>query len=577
VTEARQDDAPDARDDAVHADGYSVFDALRSLCAVGLALGGFTAAGALALCVYTRLYPELDAIQRPLGLILRVGLFGLVTAFSAWGLWRLREKTPGLPPVFHPQPITHRAKLALAALCCLGLTLLGYNLPNYPWAAPDEVHHLNVARNLALHGSYASGHPEMGLNYFDSFDSVGPTVIGPVALAFNVLGVSLEGARAVMVAYFLLLAGTTFFVARLFFGTWPGVAATALLLGTFSSIYLGRTLYGEVPAYAWLLLGLLAWQRALGQPGASAWGVLAGTLIAFAVLTKTIIILVAFSAAAAWAYDRTTFRDIRGAHVALPLLGGALVFGAWGLVQYVHGPEGATDTGGVLDIYQHYLLFGVGGMPFAVTNSVFLNPVAHAVWLLVAIASAPLAFRVRYRPAAVVLYLYALFLLYWWFFFTPGQLHRYLWNAYAILAIFAAPWLVQFVRLAVDPTKGRRTRALCLAAALLLLGPGVRWVAMQGVEVATRDEMAADRALATAIDGLPPEYRLATTSGRIPGLLNFFSDRAVAGGESVPGLLAEFDVVVVPDSPELRKFLPPDTHLKPAGHFVLLSTAKPLE
>lgn len=556
--------------------GFSRYDTARALATLGLVFSSFTFVASLTLWFYTRSQPEFDAIRLPGGLALRAGLFGGLSAAFAVSLWGLRTGEPVIPLLRLPRPVPAGALWALGVLLLLTTLLLSYRLSNYPWTAPDEVHHLVVAKNLALYGSYASGHPDTGLTYFDSFDSVGPTVIGPIAILFRLFGVSLGVARGVMVAYFLLLCVATFMFARRSFGAWPGVAAVALLVGTFSSIYLGRTLYGEVAAHAWLLLGLLTWQRSLVQPGFSGWGVVAGVLLAFAVLTKTIIILVAFSAAAAWVYDRVTFRAIGGGHVVAPILGGGIVLGLWEGFTRLHGAD-VTADGGMLAIYQHYLLFGISSLPHAFENSVAVNPIAHGVWLVVALGTVPLVFYRRYTPSSLVLFLYALFVLYWWFFFTPGQLHRYLWSAYAILALFSAPWLVSFARKAFMAGNRRRVRLLCCLAVAIILAPGLRWVALQSREIGTHDEQSANRDLVAAVEALPPDFRLATTSGRIPGLLNFFSDRAVETGESIPTLLLNYDVVLAPDSPEHRASLPSDTYLKSVGTFVLLSRTRPLE
>ncbi|MCF6284738.1 MAG: glycosyltransferase family 39 protein, partial [Candidatus Hydrogenedentes bacterium] len=259
---------------------FALWDGIRVLCTLGIVLGGFALAGSVVLVLYTRQHPELDAIQAPAGLLIRAGLFGVVTLLSGIVLWCIRLKTPyvALPPA-PVGKLSHRALISLLALLTIMVVLLGTHLDSYPWAAPDEVHHLNLARNVAVYGSYASGRPETGFQYFDSFDSVGPTVIGAIALAFKMAGVSLGVARTIMIAFFLLLCVAVFQFCRCLFGPWAGVASVGLLVGTFSSIYLGRTVYGEVPSFAYLLLGLLAWHRALKSPGFTVWALAAGALV----------------------------------------------------------------------------------------------------------------------------------------------------------------------------------------------------------------------------------------------------------------------------------------------------------
>ncbi len=576
MTEA-QPDAPLRPDtDVVGGVAFSRADGMRVLGTLGLVLGGFTFVASLILVLYTHQHPAQDVIQSPGGLLLRVVLFGGLTTLSGGVLWWYRELRPCDASHVPDQRISRGSWFVLLLLLALAALLLGLQLDRYPWAAPDEIHHLNVARNLAVHGAYASGNPESGFTYFDSFDSVGPTVLLPVALALKAGGASLVAGRFVMPFFFLMLCLAGFQFCRMLYGAWSGVAAVAFLLATFSSIYLGRTVYGEVPAFAFLLCGLITWHRALALPGWSGWGLATGLLMAAAVLSKTIVVLVIFSLAGAWAYDRVRHRQIRWAHIVTPALSGLALLLVWKGFQHFHGGESADD-GGVLTIYQHYLLFGISSTPFAIANSVVLNPVAHLGWLVIAVISVPLVFRQRYAPAAVALYLYALFMLYWWFFFTPGQLHRYLWNAYAILGLFAAPWLVTGVQYVMNTQQAKARRALCLVALVLLVGPGIRWVGLQAAEVVTKDEMADDWALLEAIEALPPTQQVGTTRGRLPGVVQFFTGRAIRSHDEVEELWPQCDVLILPDTPAHRARVPEGQRLNSAGGFVLLSTAKTTE
>ena len=306
------------------------------------------------------------------------------------------------------------------------------------------------------------------------------------------------------------------------------------------------------------------------------WGLFAGVLVACAILAKTIVVLVAFSFLGAWVYDRVTHQHIGWRPVVFPCIGGACVLGAWGLFQRFHG-TGEVEEGGVLAIYQHYLLFGVSSVARAFEHAVLPHPLAHLAWLGVLIATVPVLFRHRPDPPAMVLYLYAVFLLYWWFCFTPGHLHRYLWNAYAILAIFGAPWLLMAGSsvLRRDTTTVHRTVAF---AVLLLLGwPGLHWIFLQTREIATNDEMALEYALVDAVLALPDSTRVATDVERLPGLLNFFGDRAIERGQDPVALLGHFDVVITGDTPALRASLPAGNVVQPAGSFVLLSNPQTTE
>lgn len=553
-------------------------DLIRALATIVLVCAAFTAVGSLILVGYTRANPSLDFIDDPGGLLLRLALFATLACGSAALLGRLRGASSAPVPI--SSDASPGATIALALVLLAVALLLGARTGIYPWAAPDEVHHLIVARNLAEHGAYASGHPDTGFKYFDSFDSVGPVVIGPVALAFKIFGTSLEVARCVMVAFFVGLCLATYGFVRGLFGTRAAVVAVALLVGTYSSIYLGRTLYGEVPAYFFLLLGLIAWRKALGNEASGrrsmAWGLLAGALVACAVLAKTIIVLVAFSFLGAWIYDRITHRRIGRRQVVFPCIGGAVVLAAWSLFQRWHGADQA-DSGGVLAIYQHYLLFGVSSVTGAFKHAIVPHPMAHLAWFGVMVATIPILFRHRHDPPAMVLYCYAIFMLYWWFFFTPGHLHRYLWNAYAILAIFGAPWLLWAVRYAMNQRLPRARRALAIIVVVMLAWPGLHWTLLQAREIATNDEMAPEYALVEAVKALPHSARIGTDVDRLPGLLNFFGERVIETGSDPVALLANVDVVITRDTPSLRAARPAMWRVQPAGDFVLLSSAQTTE
>ena len=405
-------------------------------------------------------------------------------------------------------------------------------------------------------------------------------------------------------AFFVGLCLATWAFTRGLFGHRASLASVALLLGTYSSIYLGRTLYGEVPAYLFLLLGLLAWRRALAPSSeqknrtdqsdptdqsegslaasghwthyTSLWGLLAGVFVGCAILAKTIIILVAFSFLGAWVYDRVTHRRIGWRQVVFPVIGGVLVLGCWTVFQRLHG-NGAAETGGVLAIYQHYLLFGVSSVAGAFDHAILPHPMAHLAWLGVMLATVPLLFRHRHDPPAIALYLYAIFLLYWWFFFTPGHLHRYLWNAYAILAIFAAPWLVHALEQVATSALSRLKRAVALGVVGMLAWPGLHWAFFQTKEIIFNEEMVPEHALIDAVMALPPATRIGTDVDRLPGLLNFFGDRVVETGPDSLALLGQFDKVITRDSPSLRAALPPGCGVQPSGNFVILSTPKTTE
>src|SRR5690606_6708543 len=106
-----------------------------------------------------------------------------------------------------------------------GVLLFLPRLNSYPYPEPDELHHLVVARNIAVYGEFASGQPPEPLVHFDPYDSVGPAVLVPVAASLKTAGVSLMAGRVSIVLSFLILFVLTI---RLFA---PLVGSTTALLG----------------------------------------------------------------------------------------------------------------------------------------------------------------------------------------------------------------------------------------------------------------------------------------------------------------------------------------------------------
>ena len=161
------------------------------------------------------------------GVALRALLAALVLGVALAGVWGLRGAAAA--PVAQTVDgaafgAVHAAGLGLV-LCLAALVLLP-RLAAYPWAAPDEVHHLGVAKNLAVHNAYASGSPEQGFHYFDPYDSVGPAVLAPVAGAFKLFGVSVGGARVVVACFFLALCAGLFLLAAPVLGPGAALAGT---------------------------------------------------------------------------------------------------------------------------------------------------------------------------------------------------------------------------------------------------------------------------------------------------------------------------------------------------------------
>ncbi|WP_448591647.1 ArnT family glycosyltransferase [Thermoflexus hugenholtzii] len=155
------------------------------------------------------------------------------------------------------------ARVLLVVMGGIGLSALAfYRLALYPPTWFDEGSHLHVPKALVRWGVYADYSSE-GFRFSGPILGVGPTVLLPIAGAFQVFGVDLWPARWVMAGYLLLTASLFFAMAR----RWvPGSgAAFATLWFVFArsldTVAYGRQVLGEVPAMAFLALGLIGWAR----------------------------------------------------------------------------------------------------------------------------------------------------------------------------------------------------------------------------------------------------------------------------------------------------------------------------
>jgi len=474
----------------------------------------------------------------------KAGAFAVIAAGALVLAYRRRD--PRLP--LEELPLESRkSSILLITLLVISATIFP-RLGAYPWAAPDEVHHLVVARNLATLGTYASGHPDYQLREFDTYDSVGPPVILPVALAFRVFGVAVATARSVMAMYFLLLCLAMIALLKPHLEC-DGIALSALFMtASFGSVYLGRTLYGEVPALFFLVAGLLAWRRALRLQARLGWGVVAGVAFGLAVLCKSILVLSAFAFLGALLYDLLTFRRIRLRHVFSPAAGLVLVFGVWWAVQTLSQHNVADSAGGTLGIYKHNLMFGLRSAPTALAKCMH-DPLSTILLILAMAAAVTNAFRRHYDPALTVLWFLAVFYTWWWVFFTPGVMPRYLWFSIAIAAVLV-PWMFDGIIKAIKKTPSRPGILITAASVLAMAGMVMVSIAAglngarESANAWTADEMRDEYALAEWLAAMPDDTAIAAT-WPVSGTLNFLANKPARVLESVPDPIPANQVCII--------------------------------
>jgi len=508
----------------------TLFWIVTSICA------GFTAVASLVLWVSFLRGGLEDDPALATRLLVKGVLFGALTVVAfrwirvqgrTWQRLRLANESKSETPT----DSQGRPLAGTLALFAIGLVVVPF-LGSYPHLEPDESHHLIVARNVAEYGVYGSGHPDVGFTWFDSYDSVGPPVILPVALALKAGGVSLFAGRVPMAAFFLLCCSAGYLVLRPLFGTPAAIAAMAIAAAAVGSAYLGRTLYGEAPAMLFLLAGLWFWRGSIFGNHAIRDGVLAGLCFGLMILTKVFMASVAWAFLGAFLYDRLTFRRIRLVHMILPGVCAAVPLLAWLAVQSAYGTDTAQVTAGRLSMYRHNLMFGLDPVPTTL-GWIGRHPLTFLVSVVAMIAAAPVVFYRRYDPPGAVLFLFAPFIAYWWIFFTTGNIPRYLWYCIVIAALFTGPlaWmLIRGTRRSSRPT----ARYACMVFAALVIGPYAINTFSELRGIYGRNDMADEYALAEFVRALPQDEPVSTTFYPVERTLNLLADRHVARVPAAP-------------------------------------------
>ena len=186
---------------------------------------------------------------------------------------------------------------AIAVLCLCVPVLLFYNLALNPRPWHDEGGTLTLARTLAERGVYSIEHSE-GYQTFGAVQSVGPTVVLPIAVAYRLFGSGLVQGRAVVACYAGLSILVFYVFGRRLFGWRTAFVGVLLLLGwggqPFSGfLLLGRQALGEVPALCFMLGAMVSWEVAFRRRR-SPWALVAGLLTGAAMVTKSHYVVVGF-------------------------------------------------------------------------------------------------------------------------------------------------------------------------------------------------------------------------------------------------------------------------------------------
>lgn len=218
------------------------------------------------------------------------------------------------------------------------LFLLLYNLTDYPKTWFDEGSHLHVPKALVTMGVYADYSSE-GLRHYGPTIGVGPTVMLPIAGAFQIFGIGLLQARLVMVLYLAAALVLMTLLARHLLGAVAWVVAVRPLTSpAIDMVEFGRQVLGEVPGLVFMAAGFLLWfvrwRRARWWELA-----LAGLLLGLSVVTKYQYLLVLGGALLlAWGLNLVFFKLPQRVFLIPGIVTGA-IFGAWQVFTLVYlGP-----------------------------------------------------------------------------------------------------------------------------------------------------------------------------------------------------------------------------------------------
>lgn len=275
------------------------------------------------------------------------------------------------------------------ALIGVVLFLVFTNLSFSPRTWFDEGSHLHVPKTIVQHGVYADISSE-GYRYYGPTVGVGPTVMLPIAVVFKLFGIELLYGRLVIVGYLFVALIAYYALAKRLHGRVVALLALTLLLASRTLnrdgiIEYSRQVLGEVPGFAFLVLGTLAWviavksihdsRQAAGDSPLTTrkgwlWPILAGLGFGLALVTKNQFALIvpptlAGIALLDWVYYRVGNWRLR----LLPPIVACGCFGLWMLAQFQFlGPGSFVENmaltrqaaGGAIFVFDRQALLRAG-------------------------------------------------------------------------------------------------------------------------------------------------------------------------------------------------------------------------
>lgn len=321
-----------------------------------------------------------------------------------------------------------------------------HKLTEAPTVWYDEGFYSQAAENLALHGIWGL---QVNPGEFVSLSalSAGYPLIAPIALAYKIFGVSVISGRVVMALFILALLIASYFLARRLFGVYVSILST-LLLATFPVLYgNGKSILGEVPAFFFMLITLIFFERVFVGKRATEI-ILAGVFLGVTLASKVTFLLAALPAfvIAIFFYKDLIFRSLRT--YILFLIGVLAPMFVWWITQF-----GAEDT--FLSVVRFYI------NPYStdiIHSTIFANvskffteiPPAHlliltAMWVVAIGIRIFRKEKISFSETVMFIFTIFIYLIFlkspgWYRYFFPAQLAAILFAPNAFFTITRELW-----------------------------------------------------------------------------------------------------------------------------------------
>ena len=148
------------------------------------------------------------------------------------------------------------------------------------------------------------------------------------------------------------------------------------------------------------------------------------------------------------------------------------------------------------------------------------------------------------NPAPRVLLLSGELYLFWWIFYTPASIPRYMWYSYALVGIFSGPFVLRGFKIVRDAAfSPRRRLGFLIAGACVLISCGLR-LAEQIDLIYLQDEAADERHLAEYLRSLPEDTQIASDYWLVGLSMGFMTGRNIHGIEDSSVIDDQYEVII---------------------------------